>query len=351
MTDPDPRLLSGLSARTFSRLVSALIFGGFGSVALYVPFALAVGAAHYYSQRLWMLTVVVLAVHVVVVTTAVLVLAPRADAAQRRELDAGYTTLMPEFDQVDGIDPRSGRVVRPAKLASSNRSASDTITTGLQLGTVETRRTPLDVAVRRQAAVTAEIVCTFILLGTVTFFIVVVAPSGHFPDVGVAVLLLLATASLFAVILIPALVIRFAPGWYYERRLIEATPDARAFQVIVSNGNVVEELAGIDAPALPGSRWRPLSYVVCTNDHLAFYSRATSELIPYLDIPKSCVVAARPRSAISTTLVLRKDNGTTIDLTLTVGVPSYRAARKGQEARSEWILRWAHDKTAQSLVE
>jgi hypothetical protein len=351
MTDTDPRLLSGVSARTLWRAVRAVFYGGFGVVFLSLPFVLVVVAANLYSQRLGVLTLVALATNIVVVAIALLQLVPRASAAQRRELDAGYTTLMPEFDQIDGIDPRSGRVVRPARPVAAGRSAGDSITTGLELGSLETGRAPLQIAVRRQVALTAELVSTFVLLGSVAFFLTVVLPADHFPDGDLAVLFLLAVAALCAVIIIPTLTIRFTPGWYYERRLRESTPGASVFQVSLSSADVVEELAGIHAPALPESRWRPLSYVVFTNDQLVFYSRHGSELIPYLDIPKSRVVGARPRSEISPTLVLRKNNGTTIKLTLTVGVASYRSSRKGQEERCGWILDWAHDRTLHATVE
>jgi hypothetical protein len=341
-------LLSGVSARTLWRVVYATLFGGLGLIFLAQPFVFVVYAARLFTPRLGVISLIVVAADIVVATIVLPIFVTRARMKQREELNAGYTTLMPEFDQVDGISPKTRQVVRPAKPSPQNRANGDAITTGLELGALDTGRTPLQIAIRRRTALIWEIVSLIVLLGSVLFFVAVIIPARHFPDSVVALLLVLGTGSLCTVIIIPRLVIQFAPAWYYEGRLRAANRDANALQVSFSNGDVVEELVGNDAPALPDSGWRPTSYVVFSTRSIVFYSRHQTELIPYLAVPRERIVGSRQLSAASATLIFRKDNGTTIDLILTVTAPSYTSGRKRIEERSQLLVDWADGRTPHS---
>ena len=63
-------------------------------------------------------------------------------------MEAGYTTLLKEFDHVDGIDAKTGIVVRPALLREVGAPSGDAITTGAELGPIDGVPTPLQLTAR-----------------------------------------------------------------------------------------------------------------------------------------------------------------------------------------------------------
>jgi hypothetical protein len=322
-----------------------------GLAVLAVPVLFLVNAFHHYTPVVGLAVLVTFGAVVVLTAVLVPIFSSRARNMQRRELDAGYTTLTPEFDQVDGIDPVTKMVVRPAKTGVTFWTDDDRITTGNDRGVIDTGRTPFQIVVRRRTAVTAETVSLIVLIGCVYWFVLYVLPVPR-PSQGlVVVLLLLAVVAFFVAVTVPTVVIRFVPAWYYTARLRDSVRDATAYQATPNNDDIVEELAGIDAPALPGSRFQPASYLLCTSDHLVLFSRHGKVLIPYLDVPRSRIVDARVGSSVAGTggsslsapvLTFRKDNGTELKVTFSLTAPSYPSGRKRFERDSQEIVDWAN---------
>ncbi len=285
-----------------------------------------------------------------------LVLLPPARAMQRRELEAGYTTLMPQFDDVDGIDPRTGLVVRPAIKRPPGATPDGLITTGMELGGIDTGRTPLQISLRVKPANLGELIAVVVLLTLIVAF-VSIPDENTWLGIAIVVLAALAFASVIA---IPITVLTYAPAWYDTARLSAVASGARAFAVgDVGDIDVVTELAGVGAASLAGARLRSPSFVVCEPSRLVMYSRRGTELVPFLLIPRSRIAAGRVGQATNVNgpslpapvLTVLKDNGSTVDLTLALLAPSMTSGKRRFQVDSQWIVDWAHARLTMSRAE
>jgi hypothetical protein len=353
MSDPDPRFLPGLSSRGLWRAVNGTIFAALGLLVLTLPILFIVNASHDYTSAFGI--GVLLALGVVILIAAILLstLLPAARIKQRRELDSGYTTLMPEFDQVDGIDPATKQIARPAKTAPSTQPRGDRITSGAGGVALETGRTPFQIALRRRAATSTTVGSFIVLIGSV-YGLVLLVPVARPSQVLLAVLFLLVIAALCVVITVPIVVMRFVPGWYYTARLSEAT-SVPVYQATPSNSDLVGELVGAGAPTMPGSTHRSASYLICEGEHLVLYNRNGTELDPYLVVPRSRIVEAHVGSSALGTggasvsapvLTILKDNGTELKITFSLTAPSWLSGRKRFLKDSQAIVDWVSTSSA-----
>jgi hypothetical protein len=353
--DGDQRVLPGVSARTALRLAYSVLYLGIPLIGM-APVALVViKVAGVYSPTIGIAVLVVFFGIILVGGSLVSILFPRARSIQRRELQAGYTTLMPEFDQVDGIDPKTGLVVRAARTPSARATTANTITTGAELGTVETHRNELQICLGTRRAVAWESLSLAILLGAGLAIAV-------FPGANAATQLVLYLMCFIAgstALCIAAVVFKFAPIWYYMARLSEQAGGAPAFEFTLGNPNYAIELTGINAPQLPHARQRFMSYMVCEPDRLVMFSRHRTELIPFLLVPRSTIVDAHVGVAPNTQavpvaapiLTVRKDNGTDLELVFTLTVRSWIGGRKQIRQDSQWIVDWALGKPSDRYAE
>ena len=248
----------------------------------------------------------------------------RAQRIARQELAAGYTTLLKQYDQVDGIDATTGRVVRPAKVRPPGSPALGSVTTGFELGPIDDIPTPLRLALRIVPASLGFFASVVILIAGVAIVWAAAADNSAF-TVLVGIAFILPIFAFCAIIIIPLYVLPITSARHYASLLATEDPGSRAMPVQLDDYTVINEFIDPNAPKLPFARPRAMNFVVFESAHLVFYSRHRTQLLPFLVIPKSRIVTAAPGEPGSynvptTVFTVRKDDGSAIQVKLTLAI-------------------------------
>ena len=345
MTDRDPRMLPGMAAGTASTIVAFAflvfiieLFAGLGTA---IAFKIAGG----YRDVDGEVILIILGFSFVMCGALVAIFLPFLRRKQRAELATGYTTMYPKFNQVDGISPRTGLVVRPAVPRPNRSAAPGAFTTGAEHGSLETGRTALGIVVRTPSLAITFVVSILILIGAPVIVFTDQNPS----DLVALSTVLLWCAALIALIFAGAAAQMTVPERFYVARLGEQFPTGRAFSAVLDDSNVVAELIGADAPTLPRARARLVGYVVIDGVDLIFYSSKRSELLPYLTIPRSRVTSAQATTSTGLTntpfpsveLFVTKDNGSLLNVIIRFGATSFIQGRKTLQSYGTAMIGWA----------
>jgi hypothetical protein len=356
MSDRDPRMLPGPTAKRVSTIAGVLGTVSLGSllvgfVGLSVLRILVDPDKSRVGAILALIGFALIALFVVILPICIPV-GLRAKRIEELELIAGYTTLLTQFDQVDGIDSRTGQVVRPAKLRTVGSPVQGSVTTGIELGAIEGIRTPLQIALRVWPASAGFFGSIIVLVVSLAEVWVGVADNTAFNWLLGASLILLILA-IFPIVMIPIFVLTIAPSRRYVMRLTAEYPSARVMPGEFAGTEFIEELVEPDAPALPFAKDRVADYFVFAAEQLIAYSRCKTELLPFLVIPRSRITAARLGSVPNwrgpeipaAVFVIRKDNGSTADMTLNLAlmVAGSDAVSTPKKIRPsvDWAIAWA----------
>jgi hypothetical protein len=349
-------MLPGATANSASTLVGVLVAISFGS--LFVGFLgvsvlrLLGGVAT--SPVAGIFTIIFLAlIALFVVTLAICIpIGLRAKRIEVAELEAGYTTLLKQFDQVDGIDSRTGQVVRPAKHRAGGSPAQTAVTTGIELGAIEGLQTPLQIGLRVWPASVGFFGSVVILMVSLAEVWAGIADNSAFNWIlGASIILLI--LAIFPIIMTPIFVLTISPSRRYVARLTAEHPGARVMPGAFDSNEFIEELLDPDAPTLPFAKDRVADYFVFDTEQLIAYSRHKTELVPFLVVPRSRVTAARLGSVSNgrgpeipaAVFTVRKDDGSAVDITLNLAlmVAGYSAISTTKKIRPsvDWAIAWA----------
>jgi hypothetical protein len=270
----------------------------------------------------------------------------KQEHVQKAELEAGYTTLLKEFNQVDGIDAVTGQVVRPATIRPAGSPALDAITAGMELGAIDGLKSPWQLFVRGRGMFIAFAGT----LGLLAICVVTVAGTPSDGDLsnlqGAA--LFIGVFDLVAVMTLLILGMMRIPSRYTES-LGHELPDSHVYGGDLGDTDYLGELLGPDVVFLPDARPRLSDYLAFGETHLAAYSRHRTSMLPFLVIPRSRIsqvvltsipqYRAKPNPAPVLTVI--KDNGTSIDLTIDLARLNLNSTAKDLEPIAEWIVTWA----------
>jgi hypothetical protein len=346
MTERDPRMLPGVTAKTASNIagIAGISFFGLFLLALLgliVLSAFSVHVAHVVSSAGTSLGIVF-----IIASTLVAIFGNIERSKERRELDAGYTTFLNEFDQVDGISSRTGEVGRPAVRGQSVFHKPGSFSTGVEIGSIPAARTPLQIVIR-SASGDLWMMAFLTLLGGGVFWFALTAERSDGPAVGSV---LISLVGLIGVGTVLGLAFGNLPAQYYRRRLIDYFPGSRVFSGTPDNSDLVAELTPIDSPRLSGAHIRYTGLVVFRSDEIVLLSRHRLELLPFLAIPRSRVVTAAltsrtygKQSIPAVNVTVTKDNGTDLTFLLELAPPGTKARVKLTE-QCQWIIDWASAK-------
>ena len=348
VTERDPRQLPGISARGAWRLFNVVIWSGAGAMLLGIVLFMIFLDAIRRAENLTLMIVVCFGTLILILTltpvgawrTSVL-----ATVRQHAEVEAGYTTLLMSFDQVDGIDPKTGHVVRPAVVRESAQASG--ITSGAALGPLEVALMPWQVVLHRHTVVfwTALAALTIVAIGVLT----TVYPDDVLLNTVGPICL---GVALLAIILIPIIAFQFGPQNYYLSKVRTAFPDAHAFAGRVIGTDLVAELLGTNSINIPGARDRLTDYFVFDQERVILLSRVRTQLLPFLVIPRSSIHGSRSGSfyngggSTSTTAVLSitKSNGSQLDASFLLAPDRLSGPGtmvKQQDDSSRWVMEWA----------
>jgi hypothetical protein len=343
MAERDPRMLPGMSARTAETIVESSVGGFIAILLLTLLGALVASIAGSHGSRFAAVIGLILGTSFLAAAALFAIFYPVRRRMQRLELDAGYTTLQPEFNQFDGINPRTGHVSRPAVVRTPGVSVVGAISTGIELGGIETGRTAASLTIKSPPAA-LEVLCIAVLVGA-SWWMVTGLHGGTALNVVVAFVWI---AAVCGVILIPLIAFGSAPSRYYVARLQDHYPGDRVFDGEPHLSDIGAELVEPGTPALPEARHRHGGFVVVGRDSMVLYSRHESELLPYLAIPRSRISDAKmgsvvvgPRDATNPAVDLNvtKDNGSTFSFTLALKVAW--GSTRGITSACQWIIGWA----------
>ncbi|MCU1469246.1 MAG: hypothetical protein JWQ39_395 [Glaciihabitans sp.] len=348
VTQRDHRQLPGISARGAWRLFNGVIWSGTGAILLGIVLFMIFLDAIRRSENLTLMIVVCIGTLILLVTLTPVGawrISAFATVRQHAEVEAGYTTLLTSFDQVDGIDPRTGHVVRPAVARESAQASG--ITSGAVLGPLEVALTPWQVVLHRRGAVfwTALAALTVVVNCVLT----TVYPDDDLLNILGPICL---GVALLAAILIPIIAFQFGPQNYYLSQLRRAFPDAHAFAGRVVGTDLVAELLGTHLMSIPGARDRLTDYFVFDRERVILLSRVRTQLLPFLVIPRSSIHGSRSGSfyngggSTSTTAVLSitKSNGSQLDASFLLApnrLSGPGTMLKQQDDSSRWVMEWA----------
>jgi len=325
VTDDHPRRAAGISARGSSRRLTGAVVVGVVvtslAAAISVLAKLSVGWA-------LLVTFGVLSVSAITALWCHFLIGP----AERRELDAGYTTT-DAYDHVDQIDARSGLVVRRAlTLPVLGERSAWAITEGVG-APVQSGRTPVGVIVRRPLPVTL----LGIAIGAEIGAIGALALSFESMDESLA-LWLITVALVMPVVLLLGIMflITSSTTKFYLPLLRSQFPTARVWPVNTSSLRVARNELLDPANAAPQrARPRVTSYLVLRTDALELWTRSGSDLLPLLSVPRERIASitsgyisgARDMGQPSIYVTITKHNGSTFRLTVT-GVAAFSTVTK-----------------------
>jgi hypothetical protein len=261
-------------------------------------------------------------VYMVVVGGILVAITRFANRRERLEIDAGYTTMRKHYNDLDCLSPRTGRIVRRAMVAdvslrpSASRAASNSIGKGSAEGRVD-----VQVALRNPIAdIVLAVALIGVILGVRALLMSDGAPHALLPS-GLVI-------GGLAVILIPLFLFGWEPSLYYARAMREhfpghqvwATQSASALRIAAN------DLTRADPSAEVGAHSRVTSYLVVAPERITFWSRQHTTMLPYLSIPRSRLdsvesgvdLTAGGFSVPAVTFAVRKDNGTLLQLTISL---------------------------------
>ena len=358
--DRDPRMLPGATANTLTKICSTIlaISGGSLLVAI-VGLGLVRVVVDVNTSMVGMIAAIVgmsLLGFFVLTLAAGIPFGVRASHVHKAELAAGYTTLLKQFDQVDGIDSKTGQVVRPARARPVGAPALDTITTGIELGVLDGIPTPLQLVMRVRLALPSFVLSVLIFAAC----IVVLTPDfddNDGPNGGALVLFVVALIIVFvsglAILMIPSMLFSIVPGRQYLAILVERFPTAHVVVGTIQEPDVLDELFAVDAARLPDSGDRGTDYLVFGASRVDLYSRHKTELVPFLSIPRSRIARSeltfisqsRGPTLPAALFTLTKDDGGTTPLTLSFNAPAGPTTKKKVQVVCDWVLDWANGGT------
>lgn len=349
MPDRDPRTLPGLSARTLFRALAGFIVGGVGVLILAEPFLLIDKTVGAFNEATGIAVLITVGAALAVAFVAFLALYPQAVGKQRAELKVGYTTLTTQFDQVDGIDPSTGLVVRPAIRRLTPAMVGDAITTGLDIGPIDIGHGTVSIAARVRPAVIGFIASVIVMFAG-SFWFVSLSTAHPEPSTGLVVgAFFLGFAGLCGVIIVPVFTLQYAPLYYSVAMLQRRAAGTRVFRADLSDSDIVIELVGVDVPSLPGARYVASCLVAFEATQLVLYRRTTRTLLPFLVIPRSRIIGSHlgwdanyNSGNTSPVLTILKDNGSHFDETLTLTPATLLGWRKQLKSQSNWVVDWAN---------
>jgi hypothetical protein len=354
MADRDPRMLPGITAVVANTIGGIAIVQFVGLLVLSIPAVLIAQAAHA-PQSSAPIFLVILGCSLAVAVAFGGIFLPVSRAKQRRELEAGYTTILSEFNQFDGINWRTGQVVRTAVAQSVVVQAGDRFTTGEETGSVELGRSALRAALGLRGFVVGTFASLLVLVAGLWLFWNVASvhdwnPPGR--DTGVLVLFFfVGFAGFCGVLITPIMYAVFYIPRYYRSRLAAHFPNARTFIGVPNNVDLVAELVGADSASLPHARPRLAGFVVIENDAIVLFSRYGSAALPYLQIPRSRIATSSLGSTSSwwtsgasypdVALTVTKDNGTALDFQIELAITKGGARSPQIRNDCQWVVDWA----------
>jgi hypothetical protein len=267
----------------------------------------------------------------------------RAYRMEAREIGTGYTTLLKHFDHVDGIDPKTGIVVRPARPPRIGDPSTDSITTGAECGAIDVARSPLQIVLRAPAILICIVSSVFVFVVSLTVLTAALfgSKSPTFWSIAALLVLLVALASTVS---ISAIAMAVVPPRRYGEILAEHFPNAHIYAGHAADPNEIVELREPGALALPGAEYRLTNYFVFGPEHLIMLSRHRRQLVPFASIPRSRVRNARVSYASprpGPLLTVQKNNGSTVDLALSLGGMSGLASVSELTEACNWVVGWS----------
>jgi hypothetical protein len=324
VTERDPRILPGSSAKTRERQLLVAIWGSTALLPLSIVAAGLVAALGLWRERDIGVVLVVLIGFVLVVMVAgafwIYEASRSSTRRQQAEIAAGYTTLLKRYDHVDGIDQRTGVVVRPEIPRRPSGSIGEAIGSGSELGDLDTGRGPFGVAARTPWASIGAVASVLALAASIVGI-------SYDPNNASGWLWVLGFVGLLGVIVFPSFGLAYTPTTFYVRALQVEYPRARVFPGTPNYADVVGELVPSDAPRLEEARSRASGFLVFESDRVVFFSRSRTRLIPFLEIPRSRIHSAHIGSVMNAgglgntaaVLSVTKDDGSSLDITLGFG--------------------------------
>jgi hypothetical protein len=225
------------------------------------------------------------------------------------------------------------------------------VTTGIEHGAIEHVQTPVQIGLRSRPASVGFFGSVVILAASLAEVWVGIADNSAFNWLlGTSLILLI--LAIFPIIMIPIFVLTIAPARRYVARLTSEYPSARVMPGQFGDAEFIEELVDPDAPALPFAKDRLADYFVFDDVQLVAYSRHKTELLPFLAIPRSRILEARLGSVSNArgpnipaaVFVVRKDSGSTVEITLNLalmiaGSTAVSATKKIRPA-VDWAIAW-----------
>jgi hypothetical protein len=347
-------MLPGLTADTLSNIAQVPLIGGLGLILL-APIGLAIGRIFTGSTNstatntLGFVFVVVFGFAVVAFLFGLMLLAPQRHK-QRAELEAGYTTMLREFDQVDGISSHTGLVVRPAKVPPTATPTADAITSGIELGPIERVPTPVQIARRVPGTFYGVLGSVAVFIGSIILGILSFGPEASSAATLWRVLALVGfVVGILALAIIPSVGLSALPARRYASLIQSHFAGSRVIPGSLGTPDILDELLDPNAPALPDARSRIWDFFVFDAAHLVIYSRHANELVPFLSIPRSRIGSGRvttlgrnPGAGITVT----KQNGGSTDLGISPGQISGTNTHQQFLDLANWIVDWANEPRA-----
>jgi hypothetical protein len=271
------------------------------------------------------------------------VLSSRAARTQNAEVAAGYTTMLSEFDQVDGVDSRTRQVVRPAVRQSPEAPRPGTITSGAERGEFGGVQSPVQVAIALRYPAIGFVIAALILVAAIV--LVIASRVTDFSLLGLqAIVVLLAPVSLLAVLFIPVLIRSLIAPSRTLAAVVSHFPNAQVYVGEMSDGDKATELLDSSVPRLPGAQYRSPTYFVFDREYLTMYSQQANRIVPFLAIPRSRVTAARAASvggsSVWPELTVQKNNGRFVELVLELGGASSQTSEDALAAICANVVAW-----------
>lgn len=348
-------MLPGMAASTSNGIASIAIVQFLIVLLLGIPAAIIVNLATHWTNRTGLIFLEVLGASFAVALLFGGTFLPLSRIKERHELEAGYTTILTEFNQVDGINSRTGQVVRTAFVRTARVMPGDDYTTGEDIGPIPLGPTPIQVALRtRTISATTGLSAIFFCGGFVWFWSVGSAHHWNPPsrETGALVALFFVMfAGFCGLIIAPIGAALFSIPRFYRGQLAGHFSTDRVFIGVPDNVDIVAELVDPTSPALPGARYRTAGFIVVESEVIVLMSRAGAHAVPYLTIPRSRIVSASIGSTSSwssnnasypdVALTLRKDNSTTIDIQLELAITKGGIRSRQIRDDTQWVVDWA----------
>ena len=347
MTGRDPRILPGSSAKARTRTLWVLVWTWTAVLPVGTIAGCLAAGLHWPFHDFNLEFGVTLGFIFGLLAASIYTIVEAGFRATRRmhaEVAAGYTTLLDRYDHVDGIDAKTGAVVRPGLPVAATRHRRDGIGTGAEFGAVDLLHGPIGVVLRTPWVVIGLVAS--VAAGVWSF--AVIATDASAPGW----LVLPAVLGSLGVILFPVFGFAYVPTIRSLETLKAQFPEATIYPGASQSGDVVGELLPEDVVEVQGARDRLGGFVMCEDDRLILWSRSGTRLLPFLEIPRSRIHAAHVGSTyvgrgISTSaavLSVTKDDDSHYDLTLGFAPSRISSPMKSAiqiDDAASWVRSWA----------